>query len=272
MVRIVQISDTHLSPTKRHFHDNWKPLRDWVVGRKPDLVVHTGDVTVDGAGSDRDMQYCAELLKELGVPILAVPGNHDVGEPGSPHQPVDTARLARWHRYFGPDRWARDAGAWRLVGLDSMLFGSGLPEEAAQLEWLAATMAGADGRKLAWFLHRPLFLADPLEGDVGYWAAAPAARKVLLQMLREHRVALVSSGHLHRAHQDVRDGVRYVWAPSSGFVVGPSLAPPMPGESRLGVTAIELGEHGFSVAIEDIPGLRTFRIEDVINEVYPPAA
>jgi 3',5'-cyclic AMP phosphodiesterase CpdA len=48
MKRIIQISDTHLSPGKAHFADNWAPLASWIAGERPDLVIHTGDVTVDG--------------------------------------------------------------------------------------------------------------------------------------------------------------------------------------------------------------------------------
>jgi hypothetical protein len=46
----------------------------------------------------------------------------------------------------------------------------------------------------------------------------------------------------------------------------------MPGEARLGAALVDLDDDGFSVTIEDVPNLRTFRIEDVIDEVYPRAA
>ena len=56
MRRIVQISDTHLSPAKQHFAGNWQPLRAWLAAQKPDLVIHTGDVTVDGADVDEQFR------------------------------------------------------------------------------------------------------------------------------------------------------------------------------------------------------------------------
>ena len=71
MTRVVQISDTHLSPRKTHFVENWEPLRAWIVAQRPDLVIHTGDVTLDGAGDDEDMRYCAELMRALPAPVLA---------------------------------------------------------------------------------------------------------------------------------------------------------------------------------------------------------
>ena len=91
MTRVVQISDTHLSPKKTHFAGNWKPLLAWVAAQRPDLVVHTGDVTVDGADVEEDLRHCAELLRSLPAPVLAVPGNHDVGEPGTRTSPSTTS-------------------------------------------------------------------------------------------------------------------------------------------------------------------------------------
>ena len=206
-MRIIQISDTHLSPGKPHFLANWPPLAAWIAGQRPDLVIHTGDVTVDGAEIEEDLAHAAELMRGLGVPFRAVPGNHDVGDAGHFHQPVDDRRLARWRAHFGPDRWVEDVEGFRLIGLDALLFGSGHPEEAAQMDWLASVMAEAPGRPAAWFLHRPLFIHSPSEGDTGYWSVKPQSRARLVDLVRRHTPALVASGHLHKAHQMLREGI-----------------------------------------------------------------
>jgi len=44
-VRVLQITDTHLSAGKRQFLANWAPLRDWIVDQRPDMTIHTGDLT-----------------------------------------------------------------------------------------------------------------------------------------------------------------------------------------------------------------------------------
>ena len=77
MMRVVQISDTHLSPGKRHFGDNWAPVARWIAAEQPDLVIHTGDVTVEGAGLEEDARWLGGLCCARGVPWLAVLGNHD---------------------------------------------------------------------------------------------------------------------------------------------------------------------------------------------------
>lgn len=270
MLRVVQISDTHLSPNKPHFAGNWQPLTAWLAAQKPDLVVHTGDVTVDGADVDEDFGYCSGLLTALGVPVLSVPGNHDVGEAHHPHQPVGAPRLARWREHLGADFWSHDVEGWRLIGLNSMLFGSDEVDEARQLTWLEQQIATAAGRRLGWFLHRPLFIEAPDEGDKGYWSVPPKPRAHLLDLVRKHQVAFVASGHLHRAHDFAVDGTRYIWGPSSGFVVGEALQPGMAGTTTLGAVTYEFEGRDYAAAIHEISALRTLWIDDVIHEVYPP--
>jgi 3',5'-cyclic AMP phosphodiesterase CpdA len=268
-MRIIQISDTHLSRSKPHFADNWPPLAAWITAQHPDLVIHTGDVTVDGADVDDDLRYAAELMRGLGVRFRAVPGNHDVGDAGHPRQPVTDERLVRWRSYFGPDRWVEDVGHFRLIGLDAMLFGSGHREEATQVAWLDIVMKDTAGRQIAWFLHRPLFLSGTDEADTGYWSVKPQPRAWLIELLRRHPVTLIASGHLHKAYQTTRDGAHYIWAPASSFLVGPEIQPPMPGEKRLGAVLYEIDGTALQSSIVDVPGLAPYWIDDVINEVYP---
>jgi 3',5'-cyclic AMP phosphodiesterase CpdA len=269
-MQVIQISDTHLSPGKKHFADNWPPLAHWIAEQRPDLVIHTGDVTVDGAAVEEDLRYCVELMRELGVPFRAVPGNHDVGDPGQPGQPVNKERLCRWRSHFGPDRWVEDVEGFRLIGINAMLIGSGEPEERAQDEWLQAATGDASERRIAWFLHRPLFVEDPDEGDTGYWSVKPEPRSRLMELVRRHSVALVASGHLHKARDFVFGGTRCIWAPSSAFLVGPKIpTAPMLGENQLGAVTYEIESSSLRANIIPVAGLSPHWLDDVIDEVYP---
>jgi 3',5'-cyclic AMP phosphodiesterase CpdA len=244
-------------------------LTAWIAAQQPDLVIHTGDLTIDGAGSDDDLAYCAELLGGLGTAHRVVPGNHDVGDSNHRHQPVTRTRVARWNRVFGTDRWVHDIAGWRLIGLDGMLIGSSQPEEAEHLAWAEAAMREAQDRRIAWFLHRPLFVETPDEGDTGYWSIKPGPRREWLRLLRQHDVALVASGHLHTAHQFAVGGTQYVWGPSSAFLCGPGVQPTMPGEKRLGAVLYELDGTELRAEIAAVPGLTEHWIDRVLGEIYP---
>jgi 3',5'-cyclic AMP phosphodiesterase CpdA len=247
-MRVIQISDTHLSPVKADFVDNWAPLARWIASHRPDLVVHTGDVTFDGAENDDELAYASNLIAVSGRRWRVLPGNHDVGESG------DHARLQRWRARFGADWWLEDIPGWRLVGLDALILGSGSADEAKRMAWLNETMLGAGARQVAWLLHKPLFLDDPGEGDTGYWSIKPQARAGLFAHLERRSIALVASGHLHKA-RDFRYGeTRYLWGPASSFLIG-DVQPTMPGEKRLGAVLYEFDKRGVAAEICDVPGL-----------------
>ena len=82
-MRIVQISDTHLSAVKAHFADNWAPLAEWIAAERPDLVIHTGDVTVDGADVEEDLRYAVELMSIWASAISRFPAIMTSATPGT---------------------------------------------------------------------------------------------------------------------------------------------------------------------------------------------
>lgn len=130
-MRLLQISDTHLSARHDAFRDNAEAFASWVASQHADLVVHSGDLAMDGAGDAADLHHAMDWIRSLDREVLIVPGNHDVGDTAAirPDQTVDDARLAAWRDIVGPDRWVRDAAGSRLIGLNAMLLGSGHAEE-----------------------------------------------------------------------------------------------------------------------------------------------
>ncbi|MDX3926084.1 MAG: metallophosphoesterase [Shinella sp.] len=269
-MKIIQITDTHLSPSKPHFNGNWEPLAAWIRQTGADLVVHTGDLTVDGADQENDIAFSMELMRRLPVPMLLVPGNHDVGHlPGS-DQPADAARLERWRRMAGPDYWVSDHGGWRLVGLNSLLFGHDDAEEEAQFAWLEDVLTARAGRRVAIFSHKPLFVDEPHEGDTGYWSIRPAPRRRLYDLLAAHDVALFASGHLHWAWKGTFENTALVWGPSSAFIID-TLEREMPGERVVGAVVHTLGESVTSEIVA-LTELTPYFIDEVIHEVYPRSA
>ncbi|WP_105437074.1 metallophosphoesterase [Neorhizobium sp. T25_13] len=269
-MKIIQITDTHFSPEKSHFNGNWAPLLTWIEDTRADLIIHTGDLTVDGADKPGDITFCMDLMRQTSIPMLILPGNHDVGHlPGS-EQPVNAERLARWRDLVGEDRWFEDTDGWRFVGLNSLLLGHEDDEEEGQFEWLRETLEERHGRRIALFAHKPLFVDEPHEGDTGYWSVRPTQRKRLYDLIAAHDVALFASGHLHWAWQGRFENTALTWGPSAAFILD-KLVREMPGERLVGAVV-----HEFSDDVESdivaVPGMTAYVLDDVIEEVYPTSA
>jgi len=269
-VKIIQITDTHFSPEKQHFNGNWAPLLTWIEDTRADLIIHTGDLTVDGADKPGDITFCMDLMRQTSIPMLILPGNHDVGHlPGS-EQPVNAGRLKRWRDLVGEDRWLEDTADWRVVGLNSLLLGHEDEEEEAQFEWLRETLEERRGRRIALFAHKPLFVDEPHEGDTGYWSVRPAQRRRLYDLIAAHDVALFASGHLHWAWQGRFENTALTWGPSAAFILD-KMVREMPGERLVGAVVHEFGDDVQSDIVA-VPGMTAYVLDDVIEEVYPTNA
>ena len=266
-MRVIQISDTHLSAEHAFFRANNEAMRIWLAAEQPDLIVHTGDLGMDGAADAADLAMAATWNTGFAAPVMSVPGNHDVGDVATirPEQMVDDARLAAWRAHLGPDRWAVDQGGWRLIGLNAMLLGSGHAEEARQFDWLADAL-GTDA-PVALFLHKPLFIDRPDEGPRGYWTVTPEPRQRLLALLAEASVKLIASGHLHIHRQLHHAGIDHVWGPAASFVCGDSQED-LGGARRLGAVVHEFGPDRVTSHFIRPDGLEDLTIEPVGNLIY----
>lgn len=267
---VAQISDTHLSPRVPAFSANAERLAGWLRGTRPDLVVNTGDLSLNGADEEDDLRLARAFHDGLGLDWVAVPGNHDVGDDPGTKQPANPARLARWRTEIGPDRFCRDVPGWRLIGLDSQITASGLPESSAQEVWLADALEGAGARSVALFLHKPLYQERADETAATYWCVEPAARRRLLAILRTRPPALVASGHIHQwRDRGVVDGMRQIWGPSAAFIVGD------PWQRRVGGKVLGYVEHRFhsdgthDLVLAAVPGLVLHDVGDM-PELYGP--
>lgn len=268
-MRVVQISDTHISRNHRYFEANNERIAAHVAGLLPDLIIHTGDVSMDGAGDARDLELARRWVAALPAETLAVPGNHDVGDLPDikATQPVNDSRLAAWRDSFGSDRWSRDIPGWRLIGLDAMLFGTDHAEEQRQFEWLAPLLA--TDKSIALFMHKPLCIADPAEPACGYWTVAPQPRQKLLGLLDGAPVRLLATGHLHIHRQASIDGISHLWGPAASFVCGTSQED-LGGERRLGLIEHTFAEDGVTSRFVRADGLEDLLIEPVQHMIYPP--
>ena len=152
-MRIIQLSDTHISHRGGVPAGNMSLLADHLNHDiRPDLVIHTGDVVIADPDSARDRDAARRLLARIEAPLLVLPGNHDVGESAdAPWKdiPVTGQRIAAFSSAWGDDRFflpgdaAGRCAEWVFIGLNSERFGSGLPQEHEQWDWLAEAAARA---------------------------------------------------------------------------------------------------------------------------------
>jgi len=270
--RILQLSDAHLSPRNGLFRGNVALIRQAVAADPPDLVVATGDLSLDGADREADLAFAAEQHRAFPSPLLALPGNHDTGtDPRlAPSQPLDDTRLERWRRHLGAGRGVVDLPGWRVIGLNSEAMGTGHAEEAAQEAFIIAAAAGAGGRRIALFLHKPPFLHAPEEAAWNPWAVPPEARPALAPLLSHPGLRLVASGHLHLHHEARRGQVAHVWAPALSFTVTPSFQAGIPGARIGGALLHLLHEDHVETRLLAPPGVEAVPMETVRDQTYPP--
>lgn len=206
-LRLVQISDCHVSAAPGADYRGQNALRGLTgllpaIGEsEPDAILLTGDVSEDG--SPASYARVAALLAPFGIPLLALPGNHDVPDV--------------MMRYFPQGPWSgpllRAAGDWLLVALDSTAPGAIDGAFAADyLDRLGRGLRRSPARHVLVALHhQPVPVASP-------WIDRYALREPgpFLDLLeRDGRVRGVTWGHVHQDFRSERGGMVMLGSPSS---------------------------------------------------------
>ena len=265
-LRVVQVSDSHLSPRAPFADEHWDAVVAHVAATQPDLVVHTGDISAFGDVDESDLRHARRRLGELPVPWVAVPGNHDIGDMAPTTEPVDARRRARYTDVFGEARWHVPLGGWRLVGVDAQTLCSELAAAADEWSWLEAQLAPGD--PVALFLHRPLrpFRSDTADDPHRYISGRH--RRRLSALLTGAGVRLVATGHVHQWWAGDLDGARHVWGPSTWAALPDAIQPEI-GAKAVGIVEHELHPDGTvgSVIVQPA-GVRDLRIGDDFPSPY----
>ncbi|AWL98427.1 MULTISPECIES: metallophosphoesterase family protein [Bradyrhizobium] len=245
--RLTQISDTHLGRRFPGLIANFQAISEHIDGNRPDLVINTGDVAFDGPTGRDDVVFAKDLHEALPVACRYLPGNHDIGDnptavgPG-PKPPVTEAHRRQFCDLIGEDHWSFEAAGWRFIGLNSLVMNSGLAFEVEQFDWLSQQIARTNGRPVALFLHKPVFLNlpdDPETPETAIRYVPQPARARLIEMLGTIDLRLIASGHVHQRRDFTWRHTRHVWAPSAGFVINDQR------QDRIAIKEVGLVEYRF---------------------------
>jgi 3',5'-cyclic AMP phosphodiesterase CpdA len=257
-MHIVQISDTHISHFGGVTSENFDLLVDFVNNElRPDLVVNSGDVSILTPDIADDRELAHKMHQNFTAPVHVLPGNHDLGEAGE-HAwmgiTVTSERLAAFRGTFGTDRFVDTTEeGWAIIGMNSEILSSGLPEEDEQWGWLESTAAQVEGRKILLFLHKPLW--SPMPGFTEHaLAVTDSDRERLLSIFSASQLRAVGSGHLHRYASSFEGEVLTVWAPSTAFVV--QSAAWKFGLNQIGVVEYHLSGDEIAAYFRSVPTVR----------------
>ena len=270
--RLTQISDTHLGRRYPALTGNFHRVSEHIDATRPDLVVNTGDLAFDAPTSRDDLEFAKSLHAALPVECIHLPGNHDIGDNPTavgpaPKQPATEKERHNYLSVIGEDRWRFDAAGWSFIGLNSLIMNTGIESEAEQFGWLASELGRINGRPVALFLHKPLYLNTPddpeTEGTAIRYVPQPRRRN-LIEMFAAVDLRLVASGHVHQRRDFTFGHTRHVWAPSAGFII-PDRMQEVIGVKEVGLVEYRFQPDGFEVRHVRAPGQTDVGLDSLLG-------
>ena len=260
----------HLSDP--HWGRRWSPgaadaLRRFLREHPPHLVAVSGDLTQRAKG--REFAAARRFFDDLGAPVLAVPGNHDV--PLYRLHERLAAPLSNYRHHFHADTEPRhldpELAVFGLCTAHPFTLTEGRisARQAARLEHDLLRTSPAQFTVLV--LHHPLLHADPTDRDRTLRGA-----ERLVQLLGRVKVDLVLSGHYHHrmvvnlqeAWPALLRPVYQVFAPTACTVRGRKKD-----RGRTGFVSIEVERAGFTLDFHYLQG-REYRREASHSFVRKP--
>ena len=187
--RILHVSDLHFGTREDAALE--RALAPLVERVRPELIVASGDLTHRGRPEQHD--EAVRFLRTFGLPVHAVPGNHDL-----PYSfPARFTRpFAEFERRWGTTEPVYRSQSLLVVGLNSarpFRHQSGAVRRR-QLEWAAEQLASAAAGAL-----RVVVLHHHLLGAPWRSRKKPVARRNdVLAALVESDAELILAGHIHQ--------------------------------------------------------------------------
>ena len=203
----------------------------------PDFVVICGDM-VHNSDSEEQFQELIRISRLLNedIKLYWVAGNHDVGD--KPTQ----AGLNKYREQFGKYNYSfQEENCYFIVLNSSICYDpSSVPDEwdslISFLEKELRIAASSQQRHKIIFMHHPLYLNDPNEGD-NYFVIPSERRAKIIDLITEYDVSAVFTGHLHKNNYQKLGGTELVSTGPVGFPIG---------NDPSGIRHVQLTEHSLT--------------------------
>lgn len=236
VLKIAQVTDCHVSADGATTYRGQNPVvrlqavLDDAVTRQPELLLATGDLSEDGSADSYALLH--DMFAATGVPVLALPGNHD--EPALvaehfPGSPVDDVQVT-------------DHGAWQIIRINSCLPGNPSGQITEQvLAALEETLQAEQGRpRLLALHHQPLATNSPWIDKYRLMDAGP-----LLELIERHLdIKAVVWGHIHQVFEQKINDTLMLGGPSSVANSLPGTESFTPDDKGPAYRWLELGNDG----------------------------
>jgi Icc protein len=226
----VQVSDSHIGFNKPPNADARATFREAIAKVKalptrPDFIIHTGDVSQ--LSRDEEFDDAEQMLKEAGLPVFFVPGEHDMLDPEG-----GKAFLNRFGKGSQGAGWYsfdhRGVHFVALVNVADLKPGGMGNLGAEQLKWLKDDLAGRpSSQPIVVFAHIPLWTVYAEWG----WGTDDAAEA--LKLLARFGSVTVLNGHIHQITQKVEGRIAFHTARSTAFPQPVAGTAPSPGPLKV---------------------------------------
>ncbi len=226
----VQLSDSHIGFAKPPNPDARSTFREAIakvraLPIRPDFIIHTGDVSQ--LSRDEEFDDAAQILKETGLPVFFIPGEHDMLDPDG-----GKAFLSRFGKGSKGAGWySFDHSGVHFVALVNVadLKPGGMGNlGSTQLAWLKADLHGlSPSVPIVVFAHIPLWT---VYADWG-WGTDDSAEA--LKLLARFGSVTVLNGHIHQITQKVEGRIAFHTARSTAFPQPVAGSAPSPGPLKV---------------------------------------
>lgn len=92
----------------RYIKEIWQAFSEEVIAARPDALVLSGDLTLNGEKiNHQELASNLAVIESYGIPVLVIPGNHDINHPystqyfGDSQTPVENVSPEEFRRIYG---------------------------------------------------------------------------------------------------------------------------------------------------------------------------